>query len=73
MHSGDGRQKQLFGEEAFNAFNSAILDENYEPLRDIFGEQVGMRIRRYLDPDMPPSEAEMDRVRALLNAMGGDF
>jgi hypothetical protein len=71
MEHGSGSGVQLFGEEEFQAFRSAIQDENFEPLHNLLVERVATRDRRYLAHIS--SEDEIDRVRAILNRMGGDF
>lgn len=73
MQAGIDNDTQLFGNDAFGAFESAVHEKDFGALRALFGEEVTSRIMRHLAPNMPPSEADIDRVRALLNAMGGNF
>jgi len=69
--------KQMFSNQAYEAFRSAIQDKKENGLMRMFGmRKIEFYRKRYdLEPDyseMPPEE-DLDRVRMMLNALGGDF
>ena len=63
----------MFTEEKFQAFRSAMLFDDFEQLNNLFGPYEVLRVRKYLNPNMSPSEATIYEARAVLNAYGGDF
>ena len=65
------QQAQMFGEEALSAFRCAIQHDDFGPLSKIFHEVQVRSIRK--DLGKMPSEVELDRVRMMMNAFGGDF
>jgi hypothetical protein len=62
---------EMFSEIALDAFRSAIFDEDFGKLSKIFDESQMREIGETLGA--MPCEADMDKVRMLLNRMGGDF
>ena len=69
MTPGEGIETQMFGEDAFQAFQSVVNEKDYGPLASVFDETVVTRARGYFTE----TEAGMDGLRQMLNALGGDF
>lgn len=65
---------QMLGDEAFRAFRVAINDDDYGPMASLFPAQVsGIRHRLGGTPSQAEQDEIVDRVRMMLNAMGGNF
>lgn len=75
MSTDDGTQ--LMSDQAVEAFRSAIREEDFEPLSRIFRDRKDLlSIKRILGVKngiSVPDDERLDRVRMVLNALGGDF
>lgn len=77
--------KQMFSQEAVDAARSAINDDDYDGLEQIFNENTMRAMRRSYGGQMPsnmgggmpmnmPGNADLDRIRMMLNNnFGADF
>ena len=71
LQSSQADGHQMFSDQALDAYRSALEDEDFGPLSRIFDETQMVHFKRRLGG--MPSEDDMDRVRMMLNSMGGNF
>jgi len=64
---------QMFSFEAVDAFQSAIQDDDFEPLKRMFETSRVEWIKEKLGKSSLPHVSDLDMIRIMLNRMGADF
>jgi hypothetical protein len=70
LQAGQGSGSQMFSGQAMDAYRRASEDQDFGPLSRIFDET---QMQYFKDRLGMPSEDDMDKVRRMLNSMGGSF